>query len=720
MPSSSTPGSTAPESPLAAPSPLADTCARMIRDQVPNFFRLYLNPHVVGTCFCLSRLVQTAWPAVGESPWQSFLANSIDEAISGAIKLARYECNTASRSPAGLVIDPCRRLGYFAAIPLEGGGLVECVRDLTITEDPAAREATRWGKRFGFIVLLASPEQIGQRDAAALETIVREQSALLITGLDRESLAAWRRFPAGPLGNLAPDIAVFDESFVNHQVPFAAFAAPRPRFAGWNRVKRGAFHSTTYQPNTISTLHFLRCLENADPEFYAAVAPELGRIRREPDYCVALLEALYSPFLARTIQTLGLATHGMRAVGHSVTVGGRRIFDGVAGIACSIRGHNPPSYAAELGLPSDPADDRDALADQLRGLTGLEHFVPAVSGASAVENGLRLALAAQHPRRVVLAFRGGFGGKTLLALTGTADGSYKTLLDPLYDHVIYLDPFAPSATDDLEAALQSSEVAVVQLELIQGVGGVRPVPPNVLRYLEENKRRWDYLLLVDEVQTGMYRTGPFVRSRDVGVTPDILTLGKGTSDMMFPFGLTLYSADVADRLARRRPELPEAIRRRHDYEIGYRTVANTLRRADTDDLGGRVRGAGELFARLLSDHLAECKAVREVRAYGLLIGIELETAGWPRRWFAKRLASLYLLGMVQHAAFPVLVGYCQYEPNVLKLTPPLSITPEETRRVCATIADVLRRPLYRLLGTAVRAFWASLTVRLRKRPGVHS
>src|SRR5262249_5606523 len=160
----------------------------------------------------------------------------------------------------------------------------------------------------------------------------------------------------------------------------------------------------------------------------------------------------------------------------------------------------------------------------------------------------------------------------------------------------------------LEAALRDNGVAVVQLELIQGVGGVRPITPAVLRYLEENRRRWGYFLLVDEVQTGMYRTGPFVRSSEAGGTPGILTLGKGTSDMMSPFGLTLYSAGVAERLARQRPDLPNDIRRRYGYEIGYRTVVNTLRRAEAADLSARVREAGELFARLLNEQLAGCKA----------------------------------------------------------------------------------------------------------------
>ena len=86
----------------------------------------------------------------------------------------------------------------------------------------------------------------------------------------------------------------------------------------------------------------------------------------------------------------------------------------------------------------------------------------------------------------------------------------------------------------------------MQVELIQAVGGVRALPgkrgPPSRR---GPRKRWGYLLLVDEVQTGMYRTGPFVLSQTFDLTPDILLLGKATSDMMFPFALTLYSASGA-------------------------------------------------------------------------------------------------------------------------------------------------------------------------------
>ena len=192
-----------------------------------------------------------------------------------------------------------------------------------------------------------------------------------------------------------------------------------------------------------------------------------------------------------------------------------------------------------------------------------------------------------------------------------------------------------------------------------------------MRHLAAGRERWGYLLLVDEIQTGMYRTGPFVRSQSLDLTPDLLLLGKATTDMMFPFALTLYSDVVRNRLVVRGSDLLDSIHKRYDYEHGYKTVVNVLRQAAERQTAVQVTASGTLVA-VLAAGLGSKAFVREIRVFGLLIGIELEIRRWPRRWLGKRLASLYLFSMLRHSHFPVLAGLCQYEPNVLKITPPLN------------------------------------------------
>jgi acetylornithine/succinyldiaminopimelate/putrescine aminotransferase len=696
------------------PPSLTDTIRLMLRNQLPNLFRLYLNPYVAQACLCLSRYVGATWSGASkEEEYQTFLANSFDEALGGAIKLARYCARLGGRPATGVVIDVDDRLGPFTATKIGGNQRVEYLPGLVIPGKDDLWSIASLGQRFGLIVLVAAKAGALNAHAEAIYQVIRRDAPLVITCVDRSGLDTLRG-SSELLRALAPDIVVFDESFVNHAVPFSAFTARKSLYDHWNRPGKTTFHSTTYQPNTISSLHFLRCVETADPEFHASIAAELEHIGTDTMYRGDLFRRLYSPSLYKAIRTTGFDTSDVRAVGDSVFCNGHAVFDTVGGVACSIRGHNPTGYADELERQESLGECRTDLAARLRQLTGLDCFLPAVSGATGVENALKVALVAQYPRRHVLALKSGFGGKTLFSLTGTWNASYKQNIDPLYSDVSYVDPFADDATTQIEAALEKYAVAVVQVELIQGVGGVRRVPENVIRFLDAGRARWGYLLLVDEVQTGMYRTGPFTLSGAMGISPDLLVLGKGASDMMFPFALMLYSADVQAKLDRAQSDLPGAIRKRYDYEFGYRTVLNVLRLTEKMNLAERVAEAGARFSQLLRDGLASCKTVRDVRVYGMLIGIELDAQRWPRRWFRKRLFWFYLYAMLRHRRFPVLVGYCQYEPNVLKITPPLTTSPEAIRDICATITDVLRRPFYRLLGGVMGGLLRSIGFWRRK------
>src|SRR5262249_17820037 len=130
--------------------------------------------------------------------------------------------------------------------------------------------------------------------------------------------------------------------------------------------------------------------------------------------------------------------------------------------------------------------------------------------------------------------------------------------------------------------------------------------------------------------------------------------------------------------------------------------------AEAAALPARVSEAGALFARTLADILASCRAVVNIRVFGLLIAIELDMRrGFPK-WLRKSAPLLQILNLLLHPSFPMLIGYTQYERNVLKLTPPLTVTDKEIAHICKSIGDVLRMPWYGLLastcGHAVRAY----------------
>lgn len=499
---------------------------------------------------------------------------------------------------------------------------------------------------------------------------------------------------------IKPDVVVFDESFVNRQVPFGAFTAKKKLYEPWNQPQNSTFHSTTFQPNTVSCLHFLRCLEYADVHFFETVTESLERIQNDINYRVQVFLDQYSPALIKAIKMTNSVTTECRAVGEFIYTKDRKIFDCVGGVACSIRGHNPPNYIQEL-QSLENHDAKTLLTSCLREHTGLDHLLSAVSGASGVETALKIALTAQYPRRHVLVLKGGFGGKTLFALTGTWKATYKENIGPLYKDVIYVDPFAEDAVNQIETSMQQYEIGVVQVELIQGVSGVRPVPESVLAYLQSNRLRHGYLLLVDEVQTGMFRTGPLCRSQALGLKPDLLILGKATSDMMFPFALVQYSEAIQQKLMALGSDLVQQLQNQYDYPVGYRTVLNVLKQAKENRLADHVIEAGTMVETLLLEGVASCRNVSNVRVFGLLIGIELNNSSWLQRWFTKKLFWFYLASMLQHSTYPVLVGFCQAEPNVLKLTPPLTTSPEELKKLCSTLIEVLNRPFIRLFAQGI-------------------
>jgi hypothetical protein len=259
--------------------------------------------------------------------------------------------NREGQSPVGLVIDRGARLGPFAGARVGSAGeRIEFIPRLVVAgqDGPDLDTLVGGGEEFGFIVVVACGDGLPGPDGEALRRLVGEQAPRIITCVDRRALDLLRLSGAGVLRELLPDIVVFDESFVDRQVPFAAFTAPKALYDHWTTRGRSTFHSTTFQPNAISTVHFLRCLRQADPEFWSSVAGPMERIARDPAYRARLLAALYSPALARAIDALALGSPGLRASGYYITAGGRRIFDGVAGIACSVRGHNPRRLTSRM------------------------------------------------------------------------------------------------------------------------------------------------------------------------------------------------------------------------------------------------------------------------------------------------------------------------------------------------------------------------------------
>ena len=309
---------------------------------------------------------------------------------------------------------------------------------------------------------------------------------------------------------------------------------------------------------------------------------------------------------------------------------GKEYLDLLGGIAVNALGHAHPfvtsviaSQLATLGHVSNffTSPTQIALAEKLLALThapaGSKVFFTN-SGTEANEAAFKLArrnssaAAGDAPQRTKnRALEGAFHGRTMGALALTAKEAYRAPFEPLPGGVVHI-PFGDIAA--LEAAVDDT-VAAVFLEPIQGEAGVRPLPAGYLRAAREATTKAGALLILDEVQTGIGRTGKWLASEDAGVVPDAVTLAKGLGGG-FPIGALLTMGEQTSSLLSAG---------QHGTTFGGNPVATaaalaTLHAIESNHVLDNVAAVG---AHLRSA-LADLAGVTEVRGEGLLIGFDLD------------------------------------------------------------------------------------------------
>ena len=309
---------------------------------------------------------------------------------------------------------------------------------------------------------------------------------------------------------------------------------------------------------------------------------------------------------------------------------GKEYLDLLGGIAVNALGHAHPfvtsviaSQLATLGHVSNffTSPTQIALAEKLLALThapaGSKVFFTN-SGTEANEAAFKLArrnssaAAGDAPQRTkIIALEGAFHGRTMGALALTAKEAYRAPFEPLPGGVVHI-PFGDIAA--LEAAVDGT-VAAVFLEPIQGEAGVRPLPAGYLRAARDATTKAGALLILDEVQTGIGRTGKWLASEDAGVVPDAVTLAKGLGGG-FPIGALLTMGEQTSSLLSAG---------QHGTTFGGNPVATaaalaTLHAIESNHVLDNVAAVG---AHLRSA-LADLAGVTEVRGEGLLIGFDLD------------------------------------------------------------------------------------------------
>ena len=360
---------------------------------------------------------------------------------------------------------------------------------------------------------------------------------------------------------------------------------------------------------------------------------------------------------------------------------GNKYLDMMSAYSAVSHGHANPrltdvlvDQARELSIVSRAfhSDRLGAFLQRACELTGMDRALPMNTGAEAVETALKAArkwayvvkgVAADQAE--IIACNGNFHGRTIAIVAMSSDPQYQAGFGPFpggFRRVDYGDP------DALERAITPNTAAFI-VEPIQGEGGIVVPPDGYLARCQAICRQHNVLLICDEIQTGLGRTGSLLASDHESVVPDGLILGKALGGGLLPVSLFLARADVMD------------VFRPGDHgstfggnPLAARVALEALNIIVDEDLAGRSRDLG---AHLLKGLAAIASPlIAEIRGRGLFVGIEIDPALGTAREVCERLMARGLLSKETHE-------------TVVRLAPPLIIEREAVDWAVEQIAEVL-------------------------------
>ncbi|HEU0078043.1 MAG TPA: acetylornithine transaminase [Longimicrobiaceae bacterium] len=364
---------------------------------------------------------------------------------------------------------------------------------------------------------------------------------------------------------------------------------------------------------------------------------------------------------------------------HLVAEDGARYLDFTSGIAVNALGYGDPDVAAAIRAALDagvihtsnlfrtrPAQE---LAEWLAAHSFADRVFFCNSGAEANEGAIKFARrwareGGDERRHEIVAFRGGFHGRTMGALAATDRPAYQEPFRPLMPGVHFCEV---GDVGGLAERLRTGRVAAVIVEPIQAEGGVLPVPASFLRALRVLCDEAGALLVFDEVQVGLGRTGRLWAHEAAGVAPDVLTLAKPLAGGL-PMGAVLLTERVAEAL---RPG-------DHGSTFGGGPLVAGAALAACRKIGepaflAEVRRKGGLLSDLLGALALRRPEVVAVRGAGMIWGVELAKPA----------------GEVVARALDAGLLLCSAGPDVVRIVPPLVATDEELARGIATLEEVL-------------------------------
>jgi acetylornithine/N-succinyldiaminopimelate aminotransferase len=308
---------------------------------------------------------------------------------------------------------------------------------------------------------------------------------------------------------------------------------------------------------------------------------------------------------------------------------GKEYLDAMSGIAVSTLGHAHPrlvaAIAAQAGRLLHTSNlygirEQEMLADKLAALSGLKEVFFGNSGAEANEAAIKLARFYGHKKDIetptIIVMEKSFHGRTMATLSATGNRKVQAGFEPLVSGFVRV-PYG-----DLEAikavAEHNHQVVAVMLEIIQGEGGIHLADPTYYRGVRELCDAQGWLMICDEVQCGMGRTGKWFGYQQAGVLPDIATLAKGLGSGV-PIGACLAGGKAAGLFGPGN----------HGSTFGGNPLVcvaalTTIEVMEEEGLLANAAKVGALIRQLFGEALAGVKGLVDIRGHGLMIGIELD------------------------------------------------------------------------------------------------
>lgn len=357
---------------------------------------------------------------------------------------------------------------------------------------------------------------------------------------------------------------------------------------------------------------------------------------------------------------------------------GRRYLDGLAGIAVNGLGHNHPVLTRALceqiakiihssNLFIVPEQER--AAEKVCAIANMDNAFFCNSGAEANEAAIKLARLHGHQRGVenpsIIVMEKAWHGRTLATLSATGSRKAQAGFEPLMGGFLRV-PYNDFAA--MERVADNASVVAVLMEALQGEGGIHVADATYLRKVRElcDKRQW--LLMIDEVQSGIGRTGKWFAHQWSGIVPDVMPLAKGLGSGV-PIGACLARGEAAKVF---KPG-------NHGTTFGGGPLVSvaaitTLEVIEKEGLLANAARTGEILKSGLARELAGVAGVKEIRGMGLMLGIELDR---PCGDIVRRALEA---GLVTNVT----------ADKVIRLLPPLVIKEDEARQLVSILAPLVK------------------------------